>query len=166
MKNLSYGKKSEWFSFGEGAHLPQEKMVELAHKSHPLVLGLPVEFDSEERRIALTPQAVNVFVNQGVVVLKEHDAGSKANYSDADYAEAGATICTSKEDVYKCDVLLKIGAVTEQELPFIHDKQIIFSTISFQKLTKAILSRWRVNTVRQLTNCSRWNEYYQIAFYE
>ena len=155
---------SEWFSFGEGAHLPQEKMVELAHKSHPLVLGLPVEFESDERRIALTPQAVNVFVNQGVVVLKEREAGSKANYSDADYAEAGATICASKEDVYKCDVLLKIGAVTEQELPFIHDKQIIFSTISFQKLTKSILSAFARKHVTAVGYefVHDGNEYYPI----
>ena len=60
---------SEWFPSGESGVLPQEKLLEITHKSHPVVVGIPMELDSEERRIALTPQAVSVIVSQGVVVL-------------------------------------------------------------------------------------------------
>ncbi|MBR4115020.1 MAG: alanine dehydrogenase, partial [Bacteroidales bacterium] len=92
-----------------------------------------------EHRVPLTPQGVEILVRQGIVVLKEANAGIESKYCDEDYAEAGAVICSSTDDVYKCDLILKIGCVSEQELVHVKEKQVIFSTVPITAMTKNVL---------------------------
>ena len=45
--------------------MPQEEMLEIGKKHKKLVLGIPREDHEYEKRISLTPEAVEVLVNNG-----------------------------------------------------------------------------------------------------
>ena len=130
---------SAQIAFGQGGLLPQEEVLEVRKKSKQFVVGIPKETDKNEHRVPLTPQGVEILVRQGIVVLKEANAGIESKYCDEDYAEAGAVICSSTDDVYKCDLILKIGCVSEQELVHVKEKQVIFSTVPITAMTKNVL---------------------------
>ncbi len=55
-------------------------------------IGIPKETADFESRVATTPNVVKKLVAQGHSVVIEQDAGTRANYSDQDYQQAGATI--------------------------------------------------------------------------
>ena len=62
-----------------------------------------------ERRVAATPETVKKFVEIGAAVVVETDAGTGANYSDADYQHAGAIIGSNSVDTLDgADVILKV----------------------------------------------------------
>ena len=90
---------SAQFAFGQGGLLPQEEVLEVRKKSKQFVVGIPKETDKNEHRVPLTPQGVEILVRQGIVVLKEANAGIESKYCDEDYAEAGAVICSSTDDI-------------------------------------------------------------------
>ena len=58
-------------------------------------VAVPRETASGERRVALTPEAVQRLAAAGIQVAVEHGAGSSAGFRDAHYAEAGATLIGS-----------------------------------------------------------------------
>jgi alanine dehydrogenase len=77
--------------------MPQEEMLEIGKKHKKLTIGIPKENHQFEKRISLTPEAVEVLVNNGHDVLLESQAGDGANYSDKDYSEHGAFITESRK---------------------------------------------------------------------
>ncbi|KAF7309809.1 hypothetical protein MIND_00352800 [Mycena indigotica] len=74
-----------------------------------LAVGVPRETFQSERRVALTPQNVQVLRKKGFgKVLVEKDAGASAQFSDEQYTSAGAII-VSRDEVYNSsDILLKV----------------------------------------------------------
>lgn len=75
---------------GQGAYIPQELLKELSKVSNRLLIGIPCERVEGERRLALTPEAVDMLTDRGHRVLVEAGAGLGINYSDNHYSEAGA----------------------------------------------------------------------------
>ncbi len=73
-------------------------------------IGVPNETNGE-RRVALTPQAVERLIDQGYEVQVEPGAGSSAGFSDSQYREAGAEIITTFLD--NTDVVLVVGPPSE-----------------------------------------------------
>ena len=67
--------------------LPQEEKLEISRHKSELFIGIPKETCYQERRICLTPDAVNSLVSNGHRVLIESGAGENANYSDKDYSK-------------------------------------------------------------------------------
>ncbi|KAJ3875929.1 NAD(P) transhydrogenase beta subunit-domain-containing protein [Lentinula edodes] len=76
-----------------------------------LSVGVPREIFTNERRVALTPQNVQLLRKKGFgKVLVEHNAGVHAQFLDETYVEAGATL-VSREDLFKdTDIMLKVRA--------------------------------------------------------
>jgi len=111
--------------------LPQEEMLEVAKKQHQLVIGIPKEGDKYESRIPLTPEAVEILVNDGHRVLIEPDAGKGANYVDTQFSERGGLIVDAAE-VFKADILLKISPLTVKEIGLLRDNQIIMSSLHYR----------------------------------
>lgn len=56
---------------------------------------------NDERRLSLTPGGVSILRGNGHEVFIEKGAGEEANFSDRDYADAGAEIAYTAEDVFK-----------------------------------------------------------------
>jgi alanine dehydrogenase len=74
-----------------------EETLDIKPSSASLSIAMPKENEFQENRIALTPDAVGVLVNNGHQVSVEQSAGEGAHFSDKDYADAGAKIVPNKK---------------------------------------------------------------------
>ena len=81
-------------------------------------VGIPKERRANETRVAATPETVKKLKALGLEVLVESGAGAGANYSDADYAAAGATLATSAQ-AFGTNIVLKVQRPTVDELKLI-----------------------------------------------
>ena len=113
-----------------------EETLDVKAPSEKLFIGIPKEIAFQENRIALTPDAVGVLVANGNHVTVEHKAGEGSNYSDKDYAEAGARIVYDKAEVYQAPLLVKSAPPVEEDLPFLQMNQTIISPIHLSALKK------------------------------
>ncbi|WP_348797148.1 alanine dehydrogenase [Flavobacterium adhaerens] len=117
--------------------LPQEEKLEIArHKSH-LFIGLPKENSHQERRICLTPDAVNSLTYQGHRVMIEAGAGISSSYSDKEYCDAGAEITQDTKKVFSCPMILKVDPPTLAEIEMMNSKTILISAIQLKTRNKA-----------------------------
>ncbi|MEM1096541.1 MAG: alanine dehydrogenase [Bacteroidota bacterium] len=110
--------------------LVQEQAVAVAERTSSLRIGVPREVSNEERRVALAPSGVIALVADGHEVYVEKDAGAQAHLTDAEYADAGATIAPTPEALYAAaDLIVKVGPLTESELDYLQEKQLIISAL-------------------------------------
>src|SRR6056297_3244999 len=121
---------SSYFSLEKAGIFPQEEMLEVGRKHNKLVIGIPRDNHKIERRVALTPEAVEVLVNQGHEVIVESAAGEAANYKDHEYSENGGFIVREKDQVYQCDIIIRISPLNEEEIDHLKGDQIIFTNIN------------------------------------
>ena len=76
-----------------------------------LTIGIPLETCPGERRVALTPQNAERLLKKGFSrVLIEHGAGAEAQFPDAAYKNAGATLVERNTVWSESDILLKVRA--------------------------------------------------------
>ena len=127
------------YSFPKGGILPQEEMLEVGKKPKTLSIGLPMEDQNQESRVSLTPEAVEILVNNGHEVRIENNAGKASNYSNSDYSEKGASIVSKKEDIYSSDILLKIAPPSLKELKLLNSQQILFSSLHLQSQNREFM---------------------------
>jgi alanine dehydrogenase len=113
-----------------------EETLDIKPQGEKLFIGIPREVAFQENRIALTPDAVGVLVANGNHVQVEHKAGEGSNYTDQDYAEAGAKIVYDKAEIYKSPILVKSAPPVEEDLPFLQMNQTIISPIHLSALKK------------------------------
>ena len=74
----------------QGAYIPQEVLKEISKVNNRLLIGIPRERCEAEKRLPLTPEAVDMLTDCGHRVLVERGAGLGINYSDNHFSEAGA----------------------------------------------------------------------------
>ena len=114
----------------QGSLLPKEEMLEIAPKKGKLFIGIPKETFFQEKRVALVPEAVSVLVLNGHRVKIESKSGEMANFTDRDYSEAGAEICHDPSEIFKCDIIFKVGPPSEEEIDITNDKTSTDSDVS------------------------------------
>lgn len=66
------------------------------------------EPDSEEGRVAITPETVKRFIGLGAMVVVEAGAGSRSLIPDADYAAVGAELAAAADVLRDADILLTV----------------------------------------------------------
>ncbi len=76
--------------------LPQEEKLEIGKRKSELFIGIPSETSYQERRICLTPDAVNTLTYHGHRVMIEAGAGAFSSYTDKEYSDAGFKIMLKK----------------------------------------------------------------------
>ena len=118
----------------KGLLQPKESMQEMQHKKNQLSIGIPKETSFQENRIALTPLSVALLVHNGHRVVIESDAGKGASFSDQDYAEQGANITHNIQDVFNCDVLVKVAPPTMLEVGLMQKGQTLISSLQMSTL--------------------------------
>ncbi|MDL2282462.1 alanine dehydrogenase [Parabacteroides sp. OttesenSCG-928-G06] len=111
----------------QGAYSPQELLKELAKSGNKLLIGIPRERNKEERRVVLTPEAVDMLTDCGHRVCVETEAGLGINYGDNHYAEAGAEIVMTPQEVYQADIILKVLPPTAEEVALMRPRTTLFS---------------------------------------
>ncbi|KAI8243431.1 NAD(P) transhydrogenase [Colletotrichum sp. SAR 10_96] len=94
-----------------------------------LAVGVPKEIYPNERRVALTPQNVALLLKKGFSkVLVEQGAGAAADFPDAAYETAGATLVDSAEKVWSgSDIVLKVRGPIPAEIELMKEKQTVIS---------------------------------------
>jgi alanine dehydrogenase len=128
-----------------------EETLDVKPKGTELFIGIPKETSFSENRIALTPEAVGVMVANGHTVMVETKAGVGASYTDKDYSEAGAKIVYSKEQVFKCDVLVKSAPISESECEFLKPNQYVISPIHLAVMKREILQKMMEKKITALS---------------
>jgi NAD(P) transhydrogenase len=74
-----------------------------------ITIGLPKEIHHGERRVALAPENVATFTKKGFKVVVQSGAGLGAQFADAAYAEAGATVLPTAKAVFDAaDLVVKV----------------------------------------------------------
>ncbi|MDA9296288.1 Re/Si-specific NAD(P)(+) transhydrogenase subunit alpha [Porticoccaceae bacterium] len=74
-----------------------------------MIIGIPAEIKSAEKRVAMSPANVQSLTDKGVKVLFQTNAGDAAGYPDGLYTEAGATISADRAEIFaQADIILQV----------------------------------------------------------
>ena len=93
-----------------------------------MVVGVPKEIKTNEKRVSLLPHLVKEITQLGHSVVVQKEAGIESGIGDNSYAQEGATILSSIEEVYaQADIIVKVKEPLDLELALIRDSQIIFT---------------------------------------
>ena len=91
-------------------------------------IGVPTESKAGERRVAATPKTVEQMQKLGYDVSIQTGAGARASFDDAAYVAAGADI--AGDEVWECDIILKINAPDPDEVARLHEGQTLMSLLA------------------------------------
>ena len=82
-----------------------------------LTIGVPKETFPNERRVALSPAAVQTLTKKGFNVKVEESCGAEASFGNKDYESAGAKVVakSTSDEIYGSDLVLKVRAPTTEE---------------------------------------------------
>jgi NAD(P) transhydrogenase subunit alpha len=94
-----------------------------------MLIGIPRESHAGETRVAATPQTVGQLVKLGYTVVVESGAGEAASFTDAAYADAGASLGGSGEAL-SAEVVLKVNAPSDVEIASLKDHATLIGLIS------------------------------------
>jgi len=97
-----------------------------------VIIGVPKESYPGERRVALVPAVVPNLVKAGFKVAVEAGAGIEAGYADAQYTEKGATLASSRAEVFaNAEIIVQVlcyGAndlTGKADLPLLRNGQVL-----------------------------------------
>lgn len=133
--------KSGKVSFGDTTYMPKEEQLETAIRNRRITIGIPSDKKDDEKRVALTPEAVNLLVESDNEVIVQKGAGLGANYTDKDYSENGATISDSPARVYSADAVIKVAPFSEIETNYLKGNQVVLSYLNVLKLNEDTLGK-------------------------
>jgi len=99
-----------------------------------MIIGVPKEILSGEKRVAASPDTAGMLVRDGNIVLVEKGAGGGAFYPDEQYVEQGAAIIDDVAELYeKAELILKVkepqlnSEKNKHELDMMHSGQYIIT---------------------------------------
>jgi alanine dehydrogenase len=115
----------------------QTEMLDVYRPQKSLFIGIPKEVTLQENRVPLVPSSVATLVAHGHRIIIEAGAGKKSNYSDRDFSEAGAEVVYNVEEVFKCNILLKVAPPTLDEIELMHANQILISPLQLTTIAYA-----------------------------
>ncbi len=107
-------------------------------------VGIPAEIKEDESRVAITPAGVAAFNLHGHEVFIETGAGKGSAIADDAYRLVGAAIVHRPEQVWECDLVLKVKEPLEPEFPLLQPGQVIFTYLHLaasETLTRTLLDK-------------------------
>ncbi len=109
-----------------------------------MIVGVPKEIKEQENRVAMVPSGVLQLTRHGITVIVESNAGVGADYSDAEYRDAGANIVKTHEEVFdQAEMIVKVKEPLESELKLLTEKHTLFTYLHLaasRKLTEKVLA--------------------------
>lgn len=127
--------------FTEGQYATEVESIMVQKKDKKLRIGVPKEVILSERRVSLVPHSIRTLVGYGYEVIVESGAGLKSNFTDLHYAEAGAHVTISREEVFKSQILVKIAPPTREELELMPMEQTLISPLQLPVLQDDYLEK-------------------------
>lgn len=107
-----------------------------------MIIGVPKEIKNNESRVSATPAAVATAVQAGHTVKVEKDAGAMSNFTDQEYADAGAEIVDTAAEAWDADLIYKVKEPLKDEYQYFKEDQIIYTYLHLsadKELTQAML---------------------------
>jgi len=133
--------KSGKVNFGNSDLMPKEEHLETAVRFRRISIGIPGDTKDDEKRVALTPEAVNLLVENDIEVIVQKGSGIGANYTDKDYSENGAIITDSPARVYGSDVVIKVAPFVSKDTDYLKGNQVVMSYLNVLKLSEETLAK-------------------------
>ncbi|MDR0541443.1 MAG: alanine dehydrogenase [Dysgonamonadaceae bacterium] len=131
----------------ETLRIPSELLKEPATVRHPMQIGIPKENQKTEKRLAFTPEAVDMLVEAGHKIIFEAGAGQGVRYSDAHYSEAGAAITGDRSAVFACDLIFKIAPPTLEEIGWMKKRATVLSLLQMPDISTETIKAMAVNQI-------------------
>ena len=128
----------------------RELLLKTERQKISTVIGIPKENQEAEKRLALTPETVSLLVSLGYRVLMETGAGLTINYSDSYYAESGAEIVETAEEVFQANLILKITPPTLREVEMMRPRTTLYSFLYLHQLSTPLLERMSEKRINAL----------------
>jgi alanine dehydrogenase len=138
---MNHKGKSGKVTFSNTAFMPKEEQLETTIRNKKITIGIPCDRKDDEKRVALTPEAVNLLVERDNEVIVQKGAGAGANYTDKDYSENGAILTDSPARVYSADAVIKVAPFSEKDAEYLKGNQVILSYLNVLKLTEETLGK-------------------------
>jgi len=92
------------------------------------VVGVPTEIKDNENRVALQPDGVTELVHAGHEVLVQAGAGDGSRFTDQEFADAGARVVDSADDVFAgADLIVKVKEPVPTEYHRFREGQQLFT---------------------------------------
>lgn len=149
---MNEGGKSAIFSefFTKGQYETQAEMLAVDENKKGVTIGIPKEILSSEHRVSIVPHSIRTLVGYGHKVIVESEAGEESNFSDIDYSEAGADIASSRNQVFKSNIVLKVAPPTLEEIDMMEQDAILISSLQIPSLTSEFLHKLKKKRVTAL----------------
>ena len=110
-----------------------------------LVVGVPKEIKNNENRVSVQPDGVVELVHNGHAVLVEAGAGTGSRFPDQEYAEAGAEVVATADEVFAgADLIVKVKEPVPAEYHRFRPGQQLFTYLHLaadRQLTEFLLDR-------------------------
>lgn len=108
-----------------------------------MIIGVPRERKTLEKRVAITPDGADLLVKRGHELLIEKDAGVGSSFSDADYQSAGCRIVPTLKDVWtNSELVVKVKEPDASEFEYFRPGLALFDYLhlaGLPEVTKALL---------------------------
>ena len=93
-----------------------------------MLIGVPKEIKNHEYRVGMTPTSVKEAVRHGHQLWVQANAGAGIGATDADYAQAGAKIIPTAEEIFaKADMIVKVKEPQAVERKMLRPGQILYT---------------------------------------
>lgn len=122
-----------------------------------MIIGVPREILSDERRVALVPERVAALVGAGQEILVETGAGRQAFFDDAAYVKAGARLAPDSRTLYaEADMVVKVRAPALDPLAELDEMELLREESLLVALLDPLQKPWRVQQLaeRRITSFS------------
>jgi len=114
-----------------------------------MIVGVLKEIKAEENRVCMTPAGVEVLKENGHTVLVEKNAGTGSGFNNKAYADAGAEIVDTPQEIYKrAKMVMHVKEPLPAEYDLIRKDQIIFTYLHLaaaEELTKVLIKSGSIN---------------------
>ncbi len=121
--------------------MPQEEMLEIRRKGKKITIGIPSDSKKVESRIPLTPEGVELLVSYGHDIYLESNAGKASNYSDEEYRKSGAFVVSKREEVFQCDIVLRVAPFDDEDIDLLRGNQTIISNLQLNSHCQESISK-------------------------
>ena len=91
-------------------------------------IGVPKEIKTREYRVSITPDGAADLVERGHQVFVERSAGDGAGFEDQDYADAGATLLSTADEVFDAaEMIVKVKEPQAVEIARLKPSHTLFT---------------------------------------
>jgi len=93
-----------------------------------MLIGVPKEIKNHEYRVGMAPASVREAIKHGHQVMVQVNAGEGIGVSDAEYAQIGAEVVDSAEEIFaRAEMVVKVKEPQAVERAMLREGQVLFT---------------------------------------